>query len=410
MNSRKKRERSREKEISEEKEKKQIKKSNNNKINLNHHWKKYYDSKYNQIFYNNPFTGESVWELPKGAIVEESNEPIEIIQSNESNQKKEKSNSESDSITEEYNPNSYKEIEAIEESELKEKIRYRKLKEMKLKEWLKRPARQQVEESKREIAYTEGHYDYNIWYDKYLSDRTEDKEKIPAEYKCNPLLDTGYTRADKQQKKNISYFCLFFARGCCCEGVNCRYYHHVPTFEECQNIENSKDIFGRSRFATSLKDNGGIGLFTKNCRILYVSDMKKKEQNKEMVKLIYENFEKFGEIEDIQYLPLKASCYIKFSHRCYAEFAKEAMMKQSLVGEEILSITWAYNYQDLDPIEQKIMEREEENMFVNALLKNQKNQEDNSNSINNNITQQCVQLQKILYNIDNNNKEEDEYK
>ena len=210
------------------------------------------------------------------------------------------------------------------------------------------------------------------------------------------------------QIKNISYFCLFFARGCCCEGVNCRYYHHVPTFEECQNIENSKDIFGRSRFATSLKDNGGIGLFTKNCRILYVSDMKKKEQNKEMVKLIYENFEKFGEIEDIQYLPLKASCYIKFSHRCYAEFAKEAMMKQSLVGEEILSITWAYNYQELDPIEQKIMEREEENMFVNALLKNQKNQEDNNNNINNNITQQCVQLQKILYNIDNINKNEED--
>ena len=77
---------------------------------------------------------------------------------------------------------------------------------MKLREWLKRPARQQVEESKREIAYTEGHYDYNIWYDKYLSDRTEDKEKIAAEYKCNPLLDTGYTRADKQQKKKYSIF------------------------------------------------------------------------------------------------------------------------------------------------------------------------------------------------------------
>ena len=410
MEKKKKRERSREKEISEEKRKntkKNTKKNTNSNINLNHHWKKYYDSKYKQIFYNNPFTGESVWELPKGAKVEESNEPIEIIQSNESNKNKEKENSEEEeSITEENNDanniakNSYKEIEAIEEGELKEKIRYRKMKEMKLREWLKRPARQQVEESKREIAYTEGHYDYNIWYDKYLSDRTEDKEKIPAEYKCNPLLDTGYTRADKQQKKNIAYFCLFFARGCCCEGVNCRYYHHVPTFEECQNIENSKDIFGRSRFATSLKDNGGIGLFTKNCRILYVTDMKKKEQDKEMVKLIYENFEKFGEIEDIQYLPLKASCYIKFSHRCYAEFAKEAMMKQSLVGEEILSITWAYNYQELDPIEQKIMEREEENMFVNALLKNQKDKE-----YNNEVTQQCIQLQKILYNIDNSNKD-----
>ena len=412
MKTKKKRERSREKELFEEnsqikskKEKEKNKdKSKDKTININHHWKKYFDTKYNQIFYNNPFTGESVWELPKGAIVEESNEPIEIIQSNEQEKEKEKENSE-DSITEENNDiikNSYKEIEAVEENDLKEKIRYRKLKEMKLREWLKRPARQQVEESKREIAYTEGHYDYNIWYDKYLSDRTEDKEKIAAEYKCNPLLDTGYTRADKQQKKNISYFCLFFARGCCCEGVNCRYYHHVPTFEECQNIENSKDIFGRSRFATSLKDNGGIGLFTKNCRTLYVTDMKKKDQDKEMVKLIYENFEKFGEIEDIQYLPLKASCYIKFSHRCFAEFAKEAMMKQALVGEEILSITWAYNYQDLDPMEQKIIEREEENIFVNALLKNQKNKEDADK-----ITQQSIQLQKILYNIDNN-KENDQ--
>lgn len=408
MKSKKKKERSRDKEILEEKKERQKQKkentnrnNTNNTININHYWKKYYDTNYKQIFYNNPFTGESVWELPKGAKVEESNEPIEIIQSKETNKEKEKEDE--DSITEEnneINKNSYKDIEAIEENELKEKMRYRKLKEMKLKEWLKRPARQQVEESKREIAYTEGHYDYNIWYDKYLSDRTEDKEKTPAEYKCNPLLDTGYTRADKQQKKNISYFCLYFARGCCCEGVNCRYYHHVPTFEECQNIENSKDIFGRSRFATSLKDNGGIGLFTKNCRTLYITDMKKKESNKEMVKLIYENFEKFGEIEDIQYLPLKASCYIKFSHRCFAEYAKEAMMKQALVGEEILSITWAYNYQDLDPMEQKIIEREEENMFVNALLKNDKINQDNDE-----ITQQAIQLQKILYNIDNSNKE-----
>ena len=448
MNSKKDRERSRDKEISKEKNTKENKSKKNNKdklkkniiknkdnkdndkqnqsqaININHHWKKYFDSHYNQIFYNNPFTGESVWELPEGAIVEESNGPIEIItsvpQEDESKKKNKKEknlnennneNDEEDSATEENknvnnNKNSYKEIEAIEEEELKERLRYRKMKDLQLKEWLKRPARQQVEESKREIAYTEGHYDYNIWYDKYLSDRTEDKEKIPAETKCNPTLDTGYTRADKQQKKNNSYFCLYFARGCCCEGVNCRYYHHVPTFEEVQYIENSKDIFGRSRFATQLKDNGGVGLFTKNCRTLYVSDIKKlekKDQNREMVKLIYENFSKFGEIEDIQYLPLKASCYIKFTHRCFAEYAKEAMMKQAMVGEEILSITWAYNYNELDPMEQKIIEKEEENMFVNAILKNNKINEDNDE-----ITQQCVQLQKILHTIDNINNNENE--
>ncbi len=233
MNTRRNRERSRDKEILEETKTKETKKrknkkdklnnnyniknddKNNQKININHHWKKYFDSRYNQIFYNNPFTGESVWELPEGAIVEESNGPIEIITTvpqeedpKSKNKKEEKiinENKEEDSVTEENkeskNINSYKEIEAIEEEELKERLRYRKMKNLQLKEWLKRPARQQVEESKREIAYTEGHYDYNIWYDKYLSDRTEDKEKIAAEYKCNPTLDTGYTRADKQQKK-----------------------------------------------------------------------------------------------------------------------------------------------------------------------------------------------------------------
>ena len=271
MKSKKNRERSRDKEISEEKklnskkDKKDKKFKNKNignssnkdnnkdnqKININHHWKKYFDSRYNQIFYNNPFTGESVWELPEGAIVEESNGPIEIITTvpqeedlKSKNKKEEKiinENKEEDSVTEENkeskNINSYKEIEAIEEEELKERLRYRKMKNLQLKEWLKRPARQQVEESKREIAYTEGHYDYNIWYDKYLSDRTEDKEKIAAEYKCNPTLDTGYTRADKQQKKNNSYFCLYFARGCCCEGVNCRYYHHDQLLKKCNILK-----------------------------------------------------------------------------------------------------------------------------------------------------------------------------
>ena len=67
------------------KNEKKSKKENESIININHHWKKYFDSKYNQIFYNNPFTGESVWELPKGAKVEETNEPIEIITSNNNN-------------------------------------------------------------------------------------------------------------------------------------------------------------------------------------------------------------------------------------------------------------------------------------------------------------------------------------
>ena len=376
-----------------------------NKININHHWKKYYDEHYKQIFYHNPITNESVWELPKDAIVEDS-PPLTIstTQSN-TNQKHE-----TDNTTE--NVQSYKEVEAIESEELKQKLQWRQAKLNQLKEWLLRPARQQVTESKKECAYTEGHYDYNIWYDKYLTDRKEEKNKTVAETKCNPTTDTGYTRADKQFNKYTSYFCLYFARGCCSEGVNCKYYHHVPTFDEAKSIENSKDIFGRSRFSSALKDNGGVGVFTKNCRTLYVSDLKKvdrRDANKEMVKILYENFSPWGEIEDIQYIPYKSICYVKYAHRCFAEFAKEAMMKQSLVGEEIISVTWAYNIEEIDPMEQKILEKEEENMFINAVMKNQENNEEGDKIENNGeAIRNCMQLQNILNNIENKEGSENE--
>ena len=84
-----------------------------------------------------------------------------------------------------------------------------------------------------------------------------------------------------------------------------------------------------------------------------------------MVRIIYENFSPWGEIENINYIHVKSSCYIKYSHRCFAEFAKEAMMRQSLVGEEILSINWAYDESDLEM--KKIREREEDNLFVGAV-------------------------------------------
>ena len=368
------------------------KNSSENKININHHWKKYYDEHYKQIFYHNPFTNESVWELPKDAIVEDS-PPLTIPST--------QSNSEQKNIEDNTNENvqSYKEVEAIESEELKQKLQWRKAKLNQLKEWLLRPARQQVTESKKECAYTEGHYDYNIWYDKYLTDRKEDKNKTAAETKCNPTTDTGYTRADKQLNKHTSYFCLYFARGCCSEGVNCKYYHHVPTFEEAKSIENSKDIFGRSRFSSALKDNGGVGIFTKNCKTLYITDLKKVERrdaNKEMVKILYENFSPWGEIEDIQYIPYKSICYVKYAHRCFAEFAKEAMMKQSLIGEEIISVTWAYNVEEIDPMEQKILEKEEENMFINAVMKNKDDNDDGENIENNVAIRNCLQLQNIF--------------
>lgn len=102
---------------------------------------------------------------------------------------------------------------------------------------MQRPARKQVNEAKWGTAYVEGNYDYNIWYDKYLSDRSVEQERAPALYMCDPDLDTGFTKADLFEREK-GYFCVFFAKGCCCEGANCHFFHRVPQPEDLERQEN----------------------------------------------------------------------------------------------------------------------------------------------------------------------------
>ena len=92
--------------------------------------------------------------------------------------------------------------------------------------------------------------------------------------RCDPELDVGYTAADLFSDKNAAFFCLFFARGCCANGVNCKYYHRVPTIEDCEQIDQNKDIFGRARFSSFREDMKGVGSFAKETRAIYVSDYK----------------------------------------------------------------------------------------------------------------------------------------
>lgn len=326
----------------------------------NKFWQAYYDTTYQRNFYHNPFYNQSVWDLPEGAEIvpqvnyqANANDPTstEVVESNKEEE-----------ITEDH---PFYDEDAWNEEELAEKLLWDKMKEQQLKDWMKRPARQQVTDTRRDTAYIEGNYDYNIWYDKYLTDRKEEKEKIPAMYKCNPALDTGYTKADLQEKEGGAYFCLYFAKGCCSEGVNCHYYHRVPTIQDAEKIENLRDVFGRSRFATPLKDSGGVGTFTKECRTLYITDLKLVETNnptRDMVRILYENFSPWGEIEDLNFIAAKATCFIRYTNRVFAEYAKEAMMRQSLIGEEVLTVRWAYD--DPNPMNKKKMDIERENKFL----------------------------------------------
>jgi hypothetical protein len=94
---------------------------------------------------------------------------------------------------------------------------------------------------------------------------------MPALHKCDPERDSGYTKADNMDKTGNAFFCVYFSRGCCSEGKNCRYYHRIPIHDDCiGQKDNLKDIFGRTRHGSHKDDMTGIGSFNKECRTIFI--------------------------------------------------------------------------------------------------------------------------------------------
>ena len=52
----------------------------------------------------------------------------------------------------------------------------------------------------------------------------------------------------------------------------CRYYHHIPSLAECEKVDQSQDVFGRTRYARFRDDMMGLGSFMKETKTLCVSD------------------------------------------------------------------------------------------------------------------------------------------
>jgi len=284
-------------------------------------WQAFYDETYKRNYFYNTETQESVWALPQ-----EVNDRIQEYYEDQLGEVFEETNN-----VAKYVPAS--ERMSKDNSEV-----------------LKRPARKQVEQSiAKSFAYQQGDEEYNIWYDKYQSEK-RDKEREAAPTRCEPEVDAGYTKADKMEKFS-AYFCFHFARGCCAEGANCKYYHRIPTFEECDQIDQAKDIFGRPRFSTHREDMDGIGSFLKDTRTIGVTDFKMPGGNDpiaSMYEILWRHFSPWGDIEDINLHPGKGTAYIKYAHRCMAEFAKFAMQNQALDSDEILVIKWVAEEGDED--------------------------------------------------------------
>lgn len=233
---------------------------------------------------------------------------------------------------------------------------------------LHRPARKQVD--KVVNLDNEDGSEINIWSGRRLlgSERGERKRER-SKYKCYPRLDSGRTKANEGY---VHVFCLFFARGQCVDGSQCVYLHRLPNEidEQHYRAHPTTDIFGRQKMPDSLDNRKGAGSYERDATTLYVHyggaghyDTPKLRQ------LLEDSFREWGEISSIYVVPNKTIAFVKYLLRVCAEFAKEAMNGQGLLGStcnEVLIVRWAND--DPNPVAVSRKKREFEDAFAEAAL------------------------------------------
>ncbi|BGP46625.1 Pre-mRNA-splicing factor [Rhodotorula kratochvilovae] len=177
---------------------------------------------------------------------------------------------------------------------------------------------------------------YNLWYHKWAGGDKYDAMGLQekAQTRVNIKTDAGYTRADGSGNK---YICVYFARGCCPKGVECTYLHRLPPAQHVLP-DASLDVFGREKHAGYRDDMGGVGSFNRQNRTLYIGRIR---ETRDTAEAIEEHFGEFGEIERIKILTNRGVAFVTYSNELNAQFAKEAMMHQSLENDEVLNVRWA---------------------------------------------------------------------
>jgi len=229
--------------------------------------------------------------------------------------------------------------------------------------WRTRPARKQSERDPHKFAYKEGSENYNLWYHRYISDRFDASIREAAQTICDPWLDSGWTEADRRGAHNAS-FCLWFAKGCCTRGPGCKYKHRVPTTFDDEGNDQMLDIFGRERHAAHKDDMGGVGTFTKECRSLYISEIKIDRTQPDCIQKleaqIWKLFHPWGPIESIRVIPNKVIAFVKYDYRAAAEFAKVACADQPCGLAEAINVRWAFEDPNPKAVEQARIENRDQ--------------------------------------------------
>mmetsp|Transcript_8539 Transcript_8539/g.13100 ORF Transcript_8539/g.13100 Transcript_8539/m.13100 type:complete len:541 (-) Transcript_8539:46-1668(-) len=242
-------------------------------------------------------------------------------------------------------------------------------------QYLKRPARKQVEYMASKHTILENAYEYNIWYGRHVGgdfDAVKNDQNEPAETRCVLAKDAGMTKADKSTRNyGQTNFCLFFARGTCAMGKECRYFHRIPVRTDLERFakDEAHDIFGRERHRDFKDDMTGVGAMTKPCRTLFVGNLVKSEyaSPRELEEVLWRHFGEWGEVENINLISRLSIAFIRFRFRSTAEFAKEAMSNQALDHNEILNIRWAH--EDPNPVATDAAVRADADALVELLQK-----------------------------------------
>lgn len=198
------------------------------------------------------------------------------------------------------------------------------------------------------------------------------------------------------------YCCIHFARGCCPHGVECNFLHRSPRANDFPS--QGRDCFGREKLGNYKDDMSGTGSLSKINRTLYVgriheehgvsaptatnsawrdggktpkggrsvNDAKHKngarprsdpktyrpqhnsvrpETDNATERVVRRHFSEWGEIDRLRVLTGRSCAFVTYKYEANAQFAKEAMLNQSLDHNEILNVRWASD--DPNPAAQK---------------------------------------------------------
>jgi hypothetical protein len=188
------------------------------------------------------------------------------------------------------------------------------------------------------------------------------KHRIHAGNRVSIKRDTGVTEGEEDGQV---LFCIDFARGKCPDGYECTHLHRAPTIEDDYTaVSQTHDIFGRARdkLLTDWEKHSGKkedGWDDVRNTTIFVGGLMKQEGARSKLcggsknvsseantdKAVRKCFNEFGELYEVSILfdGQKRVATCTYVARACAEFAKEAMSRQSLRvdGSETLSIMWA---------------------------------------------------------------------